>query len=292
MKPAPLTLVRPTTVAECLAALDVRDDSTVKVIAGGQSLMPLLALRMSTPDTLVDVGRLTELATVHTGSDAVVLGARVRHRQLVDGTAGPVPPILGMAARHIGHDAIRNRGTLGGSLAHADPAAELPAAMILVGAEIECRSTQGSRWVPAREFFLGPYMTAMLDEELLTAVRIPRPAPGVRYGFVEFSPRHGDYARAGALCAVHAEPDGTVRRVDAVLFAIGSTPVEVTVDARGHDLVTCPWEELARDAVASLPPAEGDAVARRRLAAVALGRALRQVGRQTSDDEPAASETR
>jgi carbon-monoxide dehydrogenase medium subunit len=281
MKPPPLTLVRPTSVAECLAALDVHDDSTVKVIAGGQSLMPLLALRMSTPDTLVDVGRLTELTTVHTEPDAVVVGARVRHRQLVDGDAGPVPPVLAMAAGHIGHDAIRNRGTLGGSLAHADPSAELPAAMVLLGAEIECRSASGGpRWIPAREFFLGPYMTAMLEEELLTAVRIPRPDPDVRYGFVEFSPRHGDFARAGALCAVHAGLDETVRKVDAVLFAIGSTPVDVgaaLTAAQGHQLATCPWAELARDAVAALPPAESpDATAKRRLAVVALFRALRQ----------------
>lgn len=279
MKPAPLTFVRPRSVADCLAVLDNQDE-TVKVIAGGQSLMPLIALRMSTPDTLVDVGRLTELTTVHTGPDAVVLGARVRHRQLVEGTVGSVPAILGMAARHIGHDAIRNRGTLGGSLAHADPAAELPAVMVLVGAEIECRSrTGGARWLPAREFFVGPYQTAMLDEELLTAVRVPRPAPDARYGFVEFSPRHGDYARAGALCVVHAGPHGTVRHVGAVLFAIGSTPVEVEVPAAGHRLDTCPWDELARDAVAALPPAEDDdARARRRLAVVALTRALRQAG--------------
>lgn len=284
MKPPPLTLVRPRSVAECLAALDVDDDSTVKIIAGGQSLMPLLALRMAAPDTLVDVGRLTELTTVHTGPDAVVLGARTRHRQLADEAVGPVPAVLGMAARHIGHDAIRNRGTLGGSLAHADPAAELPAAMVLVGAEIECRSRNGgSRWIPARDFFVGPYLTAMLDEELLTAVRIPRPAADARYGFVEFSPRHGDYARAGALCAVHVGSDGTVRRVDAVLFAVGSTPVDVNaalVVAAGRPLRTCPWDELARDAVAALPPAAaGDGAARRRLAVVALSRALRQASR-------------
>ena len=279
MKPAPLTLLRPRTVSECLAALDVHDDSTVKVIAGGQSLMPLLALRMSTPDTLVDVGRLAELTTVHIGPGEVVLGARVRHRQLAEDAVGPVPPIVGMAARRIGHDAIRNRGTLGGSLAHADPAAELPAAMVLVRAEIDCRSVDGTRSIPARDFFLGPYLTAMRDEELLTAVRIPRPAPDTRYGFVEFSPRHGDYARAGALCAVSAGPCGTVRNVEAVLFAIGTTPVDVSAalaGAQGQDVETCPWAELARDAVATLPPAEGDVAARRRLAVVALGRALRQ----------------
>ncbi|MCI2422242.1 FAD binding domain-containing protein [Saccharopolyspora sp. K220] len=282
MKPAPVTLVRPRGVAECLAALDPADGSVVKVIAGGQSLMPMLALRMSTPDRLVDVGRVAELTAVVPGERVVELGARIRHRQLVDGAAGPAPAILGMAARHIGHDAIRNRGTLGGSLAHADPAAELPAVMVLLDAEIVCRSlAAGTRTIPARAFFLGPYLTAMRDDELLTAVRVPRADVGTRYGFVEFSPRHGDYARAGALCAVHTDPDGTVRRVGAVLFAVGSTPVDVSgalAAAEGHPLLACPWEDLATDAVASLPPPgeDGETAARRRLAAVALRRALQQ----------------
>jgi aerobic carbon-monoxide dehydrogenase medium subunit len=281
MKPAPFTLVRPRDVTECLAALDSADGSVVKVIAGGQSLMPLLALRMSAPDTLVDLGRIASLAGVVPGDDVVELGARVRHRQLVDGTAGPVPAILGTAARHIGHDAIRNRGTLGGSLAHSDPAAELPAVMVLLDARLVCRSrASGTRSVPAREFFLGPYQTALRDDELLTAVRVPRAEPGVRYGFVEFSPRHGDYARAGALCAVHTHSDETVRRAGAVLFAIGSTPVDVSAalaPAEGRPLLDCPWDSLASQAVTGLPSAgDADGVTRRRLATVALRRALRQ----------------
>lgn len=280
MKPPPVTLLRPRGVEECLAALEATDGSVVKVIAGGQSLMPLLALRMSTPDTLVDLGRIAELTAVVPSEQVVELGARVRHRQLVDGTAGPVPAILGLAARHIGHDAIRNRGTLGGSLAHADPAAELPAVMVLLDAEIVCRSRNGgTRVIPAREFFLGPYLTAMRDHELLTAVRVPRADTRTRYGFVEFSPRHGDYARAGALCAVRTGADGTVRRAGAVLFAVGSTPLDVSAAltaAQGRAAVDCPWDELATQAVSSLPPPgdDGETAARRRLAVVALRRAL------------------
>ncbi|MBO0830199.1 MAG: FAD binding domain-containing protein [Streptosporangiales bacterium] len=288
MKPAPFTLVRPRDLTECLAALDSADGSMVKVIAGGQSLMPLLALRMSSPDTLVDLGRIAALTRVVTERDAVELGARVRHRQLVDGTAGPVPVVLRMAARHIGHDAIRNRGTLGGSLAHADPAAELPAAMVLLDARLVCQSrAAGTRSVPAREFFLGPYTTALRDNELLTAVRVPRAEPGVRYGFVEFSPRHGDYARAGALCAVHPHPDGTLRRAGAVLFAVGSMPIDVSAalaPAKGRALADCPWDSLAARAVTGLPSAaDADGMTRRRLATVALRRALRQAAEGRPD---------
>jgi aerobic carbon-monoxide dehydrogenase medium subunit len=282
VKPAPVTLLRPRDVAECLAALDSGDGSVVKVIAGGQSLMPLLALRMSTPDTLVDLGRVAELTTVVPGELVVELGARIRHRQLADDSVTGVPAILGMAARHIGHDAIRNRGTLGGSLAHADPAAELPAVMVLLGAEIVCRSRTGTRVIPAREFFLGPYLTAMRDDELLTAVRVPRADPGTRHGFVEFSPRHGDYARAGALCAVRTAGDGTVESAGAVLFAVGSTPIDVSAAlsaVEGTASADCPWDELATGAVPPPPADDGDTVARHRLAAVALRRALRQATR-------------
>jgi aerobic carbon-monoxide dehydrogenase medium subunit len=276
VKPAELTLLRPADVTECLDAL--AGDAVVKVIAGGQSLMPLLALRMSTPDTLVDIGRVGELAGVARSSRTVELGARVRHRELVDGSVGPLPAVLARAAAHIGHDAIRNRGTLGGSLAHADPAAELPAVMVLLEAEIVCRSrAAGTRTIPAREFFVGPYTTTLRDDELLVVVRVPRPKTGVRYGFVEFSPRHGDYARAGAACAVHV--DGTVRRVDAVLFAVGTTPVDVSAafaEVPGRAVAECPWDALAAAAVAGLPPGDQDTAARHRLATVALRRALRQ----------------
>lgn len=276
MKPAPLNLLRPHDLAGCLAALDSAGDSVVKVIAGGQSLMPLLALRMSTPDVLVDVGRVGELTAVSVRRDVVELGARIRHRDLVGGGLGPLPAVLAIAAEHIGHEAIRNRGTLGGSLAHADPAAELPAATVLLDAQIVCRSAGATRVVPAREFFLGPYLTALRDDELLTAVRIPREATGTPYGFAEFSPRHGDYARAGALCALRTGPGGTVRSVRAVLFAVGSRPVDVSaalapaLDRRPGEVR---WAGLAESAVADL--CAGDPV-RRRLAAVMLRRALDQ----------------
>ncbi|OLF05963.1 hypothetical protein BLA60_33420 [Actinophytocola xinjiangensis] len=277
MKPAPLTLVRPPDVAGCLAALDRHDGTVAKVIAGGQSLMPLLALRMATPDVLVDLGRVSELTEVSVRDDEVELGARVRHRDLAAGTAGPLPAVLGLAAAHIGHDAIRNRGTLGGSLAHADPAAELPAAMVLLDARLVCRSVGGTRTVAARDFLVGPYLTALREDELLTGVRVPRAAAGTRYGFAEFSPRHGDYARAGALCAVGVT-GGTVRSARAVLFAVGPVPVDLgdaLAPAIGRPLDGCPWDELAWAAVAGLPVEDP---ARRRLVATVLARALAGVG--------------
>lgn len=281
MKPAPFTLVRARTVDECLAALAAPDTTMVKVIAGGQSLMPLLALRMSMPDTLVDVSLLGELKAIVQGTNFVELGARVRHCELLEKPVAQLFPALAMAAGHIGHIAIRNRGTLGGSLCHADPAAELPAIMVLHDAEMICSSqAAGVRVVPASEFFLGPYTTALRDDELLLRVRLPKPVPNTTYGFVEFSPRHGDYARAGAACSVGIGPDRRIAHVRAVLFAVGSSPVDISADlapAAGQNPGAPEWSELIERVMAGLPTAsDRETASRYRLAKVALRRALRQ----------------
>jgi aerobic carbon-monoxide dehydrogenase medium subunit len=279
MKPGPLALRRPTSVEECLDLLVADDD--VKVISGGQSLMPLLALRMANPEVLVDIGRLEELMHVEVGSETVRIGAGVRHRQLTEQPLCSVLPVLAEAAGHIGHTAIRNRGTLGGSLAHADPAAELPAVMVLLGAEIECRSAAtGKRTVPATKFFTGPYLTALAEDELLVAVAVRRPLPGAGHGFVEFAPRHGDYARAGALAMLSPGPDGRIGTARLVLFSVASQPVDVSEHVAavvGATPGECDWPSIAQGAIASLAePSDADRAHRHRLALVAARRALRQ----------------
>ncbi|WP_213454338.1 FAD binding domain-containing protein [Rhizomonospora bruguierae] len=280
MKPGPVTLRRPASVEECLDVLRSEREAVVKVISGGQSLMPLLALRMANPDVLVDIGRLDELIHLEVGPEAVTIGARVRHHQLTEEPLRSLLPVLAEAAGHIGHTAIRNRGTIGGSLAHADPAAELPAVMVLLGAEIECRSASaGTRLVPAAEFFTGPYLTTLADDELLTAVHVRRPGSGTGHGFVEFSPRHGDYARAGALATLSPGPGSRIAAARLVLFAVANRPVdvsehvEVAVGARPEE---CDWASIAQAAVASLPaPIDTDRANRYRLALAAARRALR-----------------
>lgn len=281
MKPSAVRVLRPASVEACLALLADAEVTATKIIAGGQSLMPLMALRMSSPQVLVDIGRLGELVTLDVAADQVRLGARVRHHQLASSEVAAVLPVLSEAARHIGHVAIRNRGTLGGSLAHADPAAELPAVLVLLGASVECRSQErGLRQVPATDFFLGPYDTALTDDELVTGVRVPRLASLTGHGFVEFAPRHGDYACAGAVCQVGADERGRVRAVRGVAFAIAATPIDVSpalAGATDRPLAAVDWSRLADDAMATVPSTEDpDHTARWRLARVALRRALEQ----------------
>jgi carbon-monoxide dehydrogenase medium subunit len=288
MKVPALRVLRPASVEACLALLADAEVTATKVIAGGQSLMPLLALRMASPEVLVDIGRLDELVTLDLAADEVRLGARVRHHQLAGDEVAAVLPVLAEAAAHIGHVAIRNRGTLGGSLVHADPAAELPAVMVLLGASVECRSQErGLRLVAAADFLLGPYGTVLADDELVTGVRVPRLAAATGHGVAEFAPRHGDYARAGAVCLVGADERGRARSVRGVAFAIAGTPVDLSpalAAATGRPLDGVDWSRLAEDALGTVPLTAGaEQTGRRRLARVALRRALEQAAARARD---------
>lgn len=264
MKPPPFRWARPRSIAECLALLsDLGDDA--KIIAGGQSLMPLLALRMAEPAVLIDIDRLDELDHVSARGSDTYLGALVRHRRLAaDPAVAGCCKLLPVAARNIGHTAIRNRGTLGGSLAHADPSAELPALMILLRATLVCLSAGGVRHVPAAEFFTGPYSTALAPDELVAAVRLPRPAPGSRYGFCEVAARPGDFARAGAACVLRLDPAGVIRDFRAVLFAVSPAPADLsglTSGVTGMASAAVDWPavaaELGSAATGPLAPGPG-----------------------------------
>jgi CO/xanthine dehydrogenase FAD-binding subunit len=276
MKPPALRLTRATSLEHALRLLDGSGDEVVKVIAGGQSLMPLLNLRMASPDHLVDIGRLDDLRGVRTTSDTVEVGALTTHAQLAADPALGSVGVLAACANHIGHVAIRHRGTLGGSLVHADPAAELPAAAVLLQARAVCRSQAGEREIPAAELFLGPYTTALREDEVLVSVRFPRLPATARHGFVEFAPREGDYARAGAVALLTPADDGTLASARAVLFAVGSTPVDVSAALAGvvgRAPVGVDWDDVAAGAVRT---AEGLRPGAGRLARVALSRALRR----------------
>ena len=223
MKPAPFDYVRPASVAEAVEAL-AGHPGEAKVLAGGQSLVPLMNLRLARPGMLVDLDRVAGLDEVEVGAGHLTIGAMVRHeRLLTDPTIHRHAPLLAQAAAWIGHSAIRHRGTIGGSLAHADPAAELPAVVVALGAELVAAGPAGtSRSIPAGEFFLGPLTTALDDGEVLTEVRIPVASEGRRVGFAEFARRHGDFALV--LAAAVVEPPG----VRVVLGGVGPVPVAVS----------------------------------------------------------------
>jgi carbon-monoxide dehydrogenase medium subunit len=267
VKPAPFDYVRVGSVEEAVRVLGEADGDG-KVLAGGQSLVPVLALRMGRPSVLVDVNRVPGLDTVRSERDHVRVGALVRHRQLAQ---QPHHPLLAEAARWIGHAAIRSRGTAGGSIAHADPSAELPVVAVGCDASVGVAGVSGSRTVPAEEFFLGPLMTALGDDEVLTEVVVPVPR---RWGFAEFARRHGDFA---LVLAVVAEIDGRAR---IALGGVGGVPVRAhageQVLAAGGSAI-----EAAAAAGEELEPTadlHGSAPFRRAVATEMIRRALAQAG--------------
>ncbi|MFC9454509.1 FAD binding domain-containing protein [Streptomyces sp. NPDC056983] len=212
MKPAPFDYVRARSVGQAASTLaDAAGDG--KILAGGQSLLPVLALRMARPRVLVDINRIAGLATVHPTDGMVRMGALVRHSQLAEQREHP---LLAEAARWIGHTAIRSRGTLGGSLAHADPAAELPTVAAALDATVHITGPSGSRTTTATEFLVGALETTLADDEVITAIDLPLPT---RWGFAELSRRHGDF---GLVTVVAAEVDGH-RRI--AIGGVGSVPL-------------------------------------------------------------------
>lgn len=196
MKAADFRYERPATIVAALALLA---DETVEsaVLAGGQSLMPMMNFRIAQPELLVDLNGIADLAGVSVAGDRLTIGAMTRYATLEQSPELTHAPLIAQALPHIAHSAIRNRGTIGGSLALADPAGEMPAVMLALGAEITVQSAEETRVIAVDDFFLGVYETARRATELLTSVSIPTAQPGDRFGFYEIARRHGDYAMAG-----------------------------------------------------------------------------------------------
>ena len=218
---------RPDTVEEAVDLL-AEHGSDAKVLAGGQSLIPLLALRLSRPEHVIDIGRIGELHSMEDGVGGLTVAAGVPQTEVeLSPVAGRAAPLLAAAMPHMGHRAIRNRGTLCGSLAHADPAAELPAVALAVDAELIARSTAGERTVAAADFYLGYLTSALHDAELLTAVRFPPWPPRTGWSVQEISRRHGDYALVGLAAVMTLTADGRVERAALSFFGVGATPLRV-----------------------------------------------------------------
>ena len=224
MKASAFAYARATSVDDTLNLLTSHGDRA-KLLSGGQSLLPAMNLRLLSPELIVDIGGLPELRGVAVRDGVLRIGALTRHVDLLSSPEiGAYAPLLSAAAAHIAHPAIRNRGTLGGSLAHADPAAELPACMLALDATIVVRGRSGERKIAAADFFQGIFQTALSAEELLIAVELPLPRKRAAYFFDEFSRRHGDYALAG-LAAQAVAQDGILADLRLAFFALGDRPV-------------------------------------------------------------------
>ena len=279
MKPAPFSYHRTRSVAETVGLLAELGDGA-KILAGGQSLVPMMNFRLARPSALVDITRVPGLDYLRAGPDGLRVGALTRHRTIelcrdpavLDGFG-----VLPRSARWIGHYPIRARGTLGGSIAHADPAAEWCLLAVLLGAQIQLASPRGQRTVPVTEFFEGFYSTTAEPDEMITEIRFPVPAR--RAALTEFAQRQGDFAVVAA--AVSIDLDGSsCRELTVVLGGVGPLPYRVgTAELAGQPATAATWRaagELAAEQID--PPADGHGTAgyRKRLAATLTERALAQ----------------
>jgi carbon-monoxide dehydrogenase medium subunit len=269
MKAPPFAYMRPLSAAEAVRVL--AGDPEAKIIAGGQSLVPMLAMRLARPSVLVDIGRLGELAELRRDGGMIRVGAAVRQRDLERSPEGAAVPLVAAALPYVGHREVRNRGTVLGSLAHADPAAELPAVAMALDATLIARGPHGQREIPARDFFQGPFETALNGDEVLAEARFPAAAAGDRFAFEEVARRHGDFALCGVAAAVHAETG----RITLGLFGVAGRPL--AIDVTGKVAAGAAPREIGAEVAGDLdPPGDLHASAgyRRRLASVLMARCL------------------
>ena len=224
MKPSVFSYVKPATLSDALGLLSKHGEDA-QILAGGQSLVPTLNMRLSSPDLLVDINGLDELSGVRLEGNHIRIGALTRHVDIENSSIiAEHCPLIALAMPHIAHPAIRNRGTFGGSIALADPAAELPACMCALEATIEVVGNGGTREIAAKDFFKGLYETELENGEILTAVAVPIVTPKTIIAFDELSRRHGDYAMAG-LAVTAKMDDKKIENINICFFAISATPV-------------------------------------------------------------------
>jgi len=279
LKPSGFVYHRPDTLEEALEVLGQVGDEG-KVLAGGQSLIPMLSMRLAAPAHLVDINRVEGLATVEVDDGRVRAGATVRHAELErHHTAARAIPLLTQALRHVAHPTIRNRGTTVGSLVHADPAGEMPAVLSLLDGAVHVASLGGTRDVRASEFFLGPMESAVKPSEMAVSAQFAVPPAGTGSAWHELSRRHGDYAMCGVGALVTVDAERRVTRARLGLISVGPTPILLDVtDAlagqSGDELNPDPALDLLAEGIDPETDIHASADYRGHLARVLAGRAL------------------
>jgi aerobic carbon-monoxide dehydrogenase medium subunit len=277
VKPAPFAYVKAKSVEHAIELL-ARPDGEARLLAGGQSLMATLNMRLSAPKLLVDLNGVGALSGISVKDGQVIIGALTRHAEAErSADIARHAPLIARAMPHIGHVAIRNRGTLGGSIAFADPAAELPACLLALGGEVEIAGAKGKRVVKADDFFRGLFETALGPQDVLTAIRVPAATKDTRIGFAEFARRHGDYAMVGLAAGAKASGKN-LADLRLAYFGVGATPV------RARKAETALAEGRIDDAVKALASdlspsddVQATAATKTHLAGVLLRRIARQL---------------
>ena len=233
MKPAPFEYHAPDSLDEALSLLQSHG-SDAKILAGGQSLVPAMNFRVVQPAVLIDLNRVPELGYIREDGDHIRIGAMARERQLeFDASVAQRTPLLHEAAPHIAHPQIRNRGTIGGSIVNADPAAELPVLMLASQARLKARNVSGERWIDAKDFFIGFFSTALEADEILVEIEIPFSAARTGWSFLEVAPRAGDYAMMGVAAMLTLDEEGKCKEARLVYLNAGEGPLEAR-EAAGH----------------------------------------------------------
>jgi carbon-monoxide dehydrogenase medium subunit len=291
MKPSTFEYHRPDSVAEAAEVLAEHGDAA-KVLAGGQSLVPMLALRLAYLDHLVDVSRLSELQGIERRDGGLWIGAGTRQAVIErDEVVAASVPLLARATPLIGHYQIRNRGTVGGSVAHADPAAEYPAVVLALGAEAEATSVRGTRTISADELFTGLWSTALEPDEVLVGLRFDEWTGRCGFAVEEFARRHGDFAIAGAVVGVELGDDDRIRRCGIGLIGMGSTPVRASgaeESVIGRPLADISGDELGQLATSALDHVpddlNGTAAYRRRVGASMVARAWQRACQEATGE--------
>jgi CO/xanthine dehydrogenase FAD-binding subunit len=280
MKLPPFEYACPTSVSEAVALL-ASHEGEAKPLAGGQSLVPMMAFRVAQPSLVVDLRKLSDLRQIRISDEGVTLGAMVRWREILDDARlRTAQPLLVAAVEHVAHYQIRNRGTVGGSIAHADPAAEMPGVVVTCDAKIAVTGKSGSRVIDAVNFFEGPLMTILKSDEIITEIRLPAWPAKRRFGFQEFARRRGDFALAAALVFYDTD-GGKVRNAHVGAIGIADTPlrlpaVEQVLNGNTIDEATIAKAEAA--ASASVDPHDdihASGAYRKALVGVMVERALR-----------------
>lgn len=290
MKPAPFEYFRPRSLDEALSLL-AEHGSDAKPLAGGQSLIPAMNFRLATPSVLVDLNGLRELSGISDVGGEIRVGGMVRQRAAErHPLLAQRVPLLAETLPHIAHPAIRNRGTIGGSLAHADPAAELPAVMLALKATFVVKNKSEAREIPSGDFFVGLFSTSVQTGELLTEIRIPPGAIRGGYAFEEISRRHGDFALVGVAAAVQLDSNGRCADARVALLSVGDRPM-LAEQAAKTLIGQAPSGESIRAAAAAAtrdidPPSDIHASSRyrRQLASVLTRRALERAFKRAAND--------
>jgi len=287
VKAPPFEYHTPESVDDVLALLGEYGDEA-KVLAGGQSLIPLLAMRLARPTQVLDVNLIPSLGEIEDRGDHVAFGSMVRERVAErSALVREKVPLMSEALPLIGHVAIRNRGTIGGSIAHADASAELPAVALATGAEMVVRSTRGDRVLAAGDFFQGHFTTAMVDDEFLVEVRVPTAPASAGWAFQEVARRHGDFALVGVAAMIAIDDSGSISASRITMMGVADRPVRAS-EAEASLLGAAPTAEnlaaAAQEATADLQPGSdlhGSAAFRRHLAGVTVRRALTTAAERT-----------